>query len=134
MTTGTSGEQGFIPNFFNDTLVNLNGGLIRDSFFTIKSGDTSIIKYHGEKLYIFWRQNLSLVMTDSSQAWGNCYISPVPFDTTAAYSRCYLSSGRYWDQSRNRWDSTYQTIIISQLYPHFDTSVDGWFISKRFRE
>lgn len=97
-----------------------------DTLFTYISSDTSFIVYHNKKLYIFY---LSLPSTthntincDDSMIEYQGYISPIAFDTAAAWTSVIITPYTYWDASRNGWYGETQSLLINQLYPHFDTS------------
>lgn len=122
-TTPTYAFQ-FIKTWKADTLVALPRSpfISYDSIITFKSGDTSCIKYNDTKLYLFYMPTIDYNQNDSLAGYLQVYISPVAFDTSAAWSTSEVLVYKYWDASYSAWVSQTTAITISKMFPHFDTT------------
>lgn len=98
-----------------------------DTLLTFKSGDTSLFYYHGQKLYVYYAKYSLYSLNDSSQSYLGCYISSGCFDTGSTYSMCQVLPYRYWSASYNSWKTQFNEIILSKVYPHFDTSMGSYY-------
>lgn len=131
-TTTTDFVHGFIPNWRQDTLIDQLpattwANFHYDTIFSYVSGDTSIINYNGNKLYVFYYGSSAINHSDSSIIYIDCFISPIAFDTLSKWSRCTVASSKYYNQSYNEWMNQKVAIMLSDIYPHFDTSMSNFY-------
>ena len=103
-----------------------------DTIFTFLSGDTSCILYNGQKLYVFYLSmpaGCNCTNANDSMQQFQGYVSPVAFDTSSAWTSAVITPYMYWSVSHNSWSEETQSLMLSQLYPHFDTSAFMAFYS-----
>ncbi len=123
--TGTAISYQFIANFKTDTFKNgLIGNHPTDSFYSFVHGDTTGIVYAGTTLYVFAKDG-----NDSTKGTHIAYISPTPFDTTGAWTSCYVTPAKYRKVGGEVVNQR-QNFNIANRAPHFSTVGDGSYYGR----
>lgn len=131
----------WIPNWQNDTLV----GVGIDSFdviYTLKNGDTSMIKYKGADYYI-WAQcpyttpnNYPNWFEDNSKNYVWIYIGAHPFDTSSIIvgnAFCSVMPPRYYNKDYDTWHTQDFVIMVNPLKPPFPEWVNAGVYSTYYK-
>jgi len=108
----------FIRFWHSDTLRNNLRVNNTDSLVSYMVGDTSMVDYHGQPLYVF-------AIEDTTKGTIQGFLSPAPFDTAARWSKCRISPAHYIGHNQT------QVITLSGSHPNIVvTSGDYWYIGR----
>jgi len=134
-TTTLTAPHGFVPHWQNDTLYSykISDKSVSDSMFSFTNGDTSYVMWRGIKLYVYWiyDANTPSYFNDSMTDDTYCYIGPVAFDTTKAWSLCDVYGSGYWNLSPPGWVSGAAEVIQLYNMSKFDTAYNSLYIYHR---
>jgi hypothetical protein len=123
----------FIPNWKETTLVGAvidNMGVIidYDSMYAKTSGDTSLIYYKGQKLYVFkFSYGTFDSFENNASTYVNCFISPT-FDTVGSYTSGAAWPAKYLDQY-GEWQYKKQGVYLNK-YTKFKKVAGNQYNSK----
>lgn len=140
----------WIPNWQNDTIVGEGNNPSSvdewdnlDIMYTIKRGDTSLIRYHGTEYYV-WIQCPYTEPDDypdwfkkdqKSYSW--VFIGETPFDVSSAVtgsSLCSVTPPKYYDKSYNKWHEQEFTLMLNPQKPPFAEWVYMGFYTSYYKQ